>query len=388
MAKQQDIDAAKAQLTRLERFRAGDPHNPHLLADVADLHIKLGAYQTARELLQGGLVSAPDHPALIFCSATLAIATADYSQAIESLERLLAAGNDAPVVRYNLAYALLMSARPADAKAQLELIDATAPSVPARDLLLARACHHVGDIENAIAAAKRHLERNPEDIEAQGLLALFYLDGGDDVAAKEWAEKTLVHDSSNRDALIALGSAALNVQDIDQASGIFERTVQSHPQSGRGWMGKGLVSMASQNLREAREELKKATTYMPNYIGLWNSLGWCELLLNDLAAARQSFEKALALDRTFGEVHGELAVVAFLEGKTEEAEVSLKRALRLNPGSFAARFAQSLMLAKAGKAQEAGAVLQKVFAAEILEGKGTLQELVRRLQKNIQSSKP
>ena len=66
-------------------------------------------------------------------------------------------------------------------------------------------------------------------------------------------------------------------------------------------------------------------------------MAWCNLMKKDLAAAQQNFEAAMALDRNFGETHGGLAVVLALQGRREEAKLSIERALRLDPQSLSAR---------------------------------------------------
>lgn len=63
----------------------------------------------------------------------------------------------------------------------------------------------------------------------------------------------------------------------------------------------------------------------------------------ELAEAEQTFRKALALDRNFGESHGGLAVVSALQGKKSEAEEGVQRALRLDPEGLSARYAEMVL---------------------------------------------
>jgi Tfp pilus assembly protein PilF len=94
----------------------------------------------------------------------------------------------------------------------------------------------------------------------------------------------------------------------------------------------GLTAMFSLNLDRALENLQRAVRHMPEHIGTWHSLAWCQILKRDFAAAQETFDRAMALDRNFGETHGELAVVHILQGKPEAADPEIKRALRL-PGA-------------------------------------------------------
>lgn len=90
-------------------------------------------------------------------------------------------------------------------------------------------------------------------------------------------------------------------------------------------------------------------------------LAWIYILRQDSAKAREALDQSYALDRNFGETHGGLAIVDVLDGKDEEARLSIRRALKLNPQSMSARYAEMLLLQKAGKTDEAVAVVNQVL---------------------------
>jgi len=75
----------------------------------------------------------------------------------------------------------------------------------------------------------------------------------------------------------------------------------------------------------------------------------------------------MALDRTFSETHGGLAVLHILQGRLDIAEPEVKRALRLDPKCFSGRFAQSLLLSKSDPAQ-AQAIVQGIMSSSVIEG--------------------
>jgi Tfp pilus assembly protein PilF len=112
----------------------------------------------------------------------------------------------------------------------------------------------------------------------------------------------------------------------------------------------------------ARSLLERAATTMPDHIGTWHALAWCQLLEGDLAGAKHSFDKAFALDRTFGETHGGFALVHALRSERKEAEESIKRAMRLDPQGRAARYAQSVLLLDEGRVDEARKLVDGIVA--------------------------
>jgi Flp pilus assembly protein TadD len=91
-------------------------------------------------------------------------------------------------------------------------------------------------------------------------------------------------------------------------------------------------------------------------------LGWIHIMRGNVLAAQLAFQRALAVDRTFGESHGGLAVIAVLQGQELNARTSIKRALRLDPQSMSAQYAQMLLLQSHGATEEARGILEAVLS--------------------------
>jgi Tfp pilus assembly protein PilF len=145
--------------------------------------------------------------------------------------------------------------------------------------------------------------------------------------------------------------------------------------------------MLGLDLDRALENLQRAVRYMPDHIGTWHSLAWCQILKRDFAGAQESFDRAMALDRTFGETHGGLAVVHILQGTPDIAEPEVRRALRLDPKCFSGRFAQSLLLQKSDPAA-AQAIVQGIMSSSVVEGGEKLQDILQRTLKRAGTLKP
>ena len=370
--------ALRSQLDRYYGFLKQDQSNPNLRGEVADLHLRLGEFAEAHKVLEEALARWPDDAGLKSRLATVAIAQNKPAEAIELLQALRQTGADHPAVRYNLAYAMMLTERYAEAKELLLTTLGFARDVPQAALLLARALHHLGEMDEAIKHAKSYVTAHPDDPEGHGVLALLGLDSEDEALAKDAGENALKSDPNNLYALITMGTLALAEQNGEQATGFFDRAVERHPKSGRAWSGKGLTSMLAMDLNRALEDLQRAVQYMPTHIGTWHSLAWCQILLNDLNGAQESFNTAMAIDRNFGETHGGLAVVAIMQNRLDEAPDMIRRALRLNPQSFAGRFAQSLLVNRTDpkKAQE---MIQKILSSSIEPGGEALTDVLRRV---------
>ncbi|MBA4152012.1 MAG: hypothetical protein C0509_05570, partial [Acinetobacter sp.] len=78
----------------------------------------------------------------------------------------------------------------------------------------------------------------------------------------------------------------------------------------------------------------------------------------------------------FGETHGGLAVVDALDGKHDNARLGIRRALKLNPHSMSARYAEIVLLQQAGKHDEANAVVQQTLDKPVANENTTGRMLV------------
>ena len=370
----------RARLQRYCEFLKGAPANPSLALEVAELHARLGELAQAESVLATALANRPADARLRSQLATTHIAANRPDKAIELLRSLLASGEQSPVLRYNLAYALLLARRPEEARDQLRAAADHPEAPPGTRLLLARALHHCGDLEGAEEQIAAYLKGRPEDAEALGVAALIHLDASRPDRARAAAENALGQNAGNLEALVTLGSLALEGEDPAAANDYFSRATERHPSSGRAWSGMGLTTMLALDLDRALENLKQAVRYMPDHIGTWHSLAWCQILKRDFAGAQESFDRAMALDRTFSETHGGLAVLHILQGRPDAAEPEIKRALRLDPKCFSGRFAQSLLLQKSDP-EQAQAIVQEIMSSSVIEGGEKLQDVLQRTLK-------
>jgi len=132
---------------------------------------------------------------------------------------------------------------------------------------------------------------------------------------------------------------------------------------------------------DAIDDLKKATHYMPSHLGTWHALAWAQLVNNDIAGARESFESCLDVDRTFAETHGGLAVIDIIQGHPETAKEKIKLALRLDKGSFSANFAQSLILQKPDP-EQSRKIIENIMLTKFSNGNSLKNTLSKQLRKH------
>lgn len=345
----------------LRRFLQQDPDNPHIIGDLADVLLQLGRSQEARTLIIDRKGTEPDEPELAFTLASAELGLGDFEGAGRRLESLIDNGIDNLGVRFNLAFSHLCRARGKEALDTLAPIRPSWREYPRVMLLMARAYQREGDYEEAIRAARQFVDAEPADTEGRGLLALLHCDAGDWQSAHDLANQVLSEAPDQADALLAAGGAAAGLNRNAEAADYFKRAVEYHPHIGRAWSGVAQTALAAGDITDARSALDKALAAMPDHIGTWHMLAWIQIMEGDLVGARKSFDRSYEIDHRFDETHGGYAVLFALDGELEEAKRSARRALKLNPKCYSARYAESLVLEREGQPDKAREIIEGVM---------------------------
>lgn len=365
------------RLIRLLGFLSHDPTNSMLLADALNLAIEIGDQAHGRQLLAHLAQHSIEDAQVCALALHLALQNQDFTSAVAYGEKAVQAGIEHPAVIYNTAFAHFYSG---DYKTTADLFarHASQQDNPTALLLHARALHHQELTEEAEPLAARSLQQEPGNHEARGLLALLRYENDDLDSALSLARDTLVEDPNQLDALIACASAYFEQRDIGASRNAWQRTVHAHPQCGRAWSGLGQLEFNELQFDQAEQHLRKAVEYMPDHIGTWHLLAWIHILRNDSHAAREALLKSYELDRNFGETHGALAVVDIMDGLEDEGRFGIRRALKLNPAGLGARYAEMLLLQRAGNTGEATELVRQVLAQTSPDGHNSGQVLLER----------
>ncbi|HEY2710740.1 MAG TPA: tetratricopeptide repeat protein [Caulobacteraceae bacterium] len=339
--------APASRLSRLLGFLEQDPTNLQLIAEAAAAAVDEGAPAQAADLLSRYAQLAPLPPALMNLSGLIAIDTQRYADGAAIFEALLAANPEDPSLRFNLAWcrALLQ-----DYEGAAGLLDErTAAVAPLAPALQVQMLHHLGRLDDALAAGQGLAERFPDNQDLMGALATVAMDAEDLRLASSYAARA----GQQHDGLAALGMLSLNEDKVDQSLAYFGQALESYPSDARALLGRGLGYMANGDPGAAAPDIDRAAELFGHHLGSWVAAGWAYFVKGDLATSRARFETALALDDTFAETHGGLAVLDFMQGDLESAERRTEVALRLDRNCFAAALAKVLLLNAKGDAASA-----------------------------------
>lgn len=362
----------ESRLDRLLLLLSSDAENPALLGDAADAAVEERRPEEAIALLERleAIVPLPPREANLMGLAAMQLGRHDRAEA--AFERLVAGGSADATVRANHAWAKAMQKDLDGALALLD--DPLAFERPEAAMLKVQILHEQGEFEEAARLARIYVERHPDHrglLAAASVLAL-------DVEDAELAARCAAAAGDHPAALATLGTLALGEDRATEALAMFDRALERDSGAPRAWVGRGLAKLLSGDSESASEDIDKGAELFGDHLGSWIAAGWACFINRDLAAARVRFEKALALDSTFAESHGSLAVLDLLEGRREQARKGCDVALRLDRESFSGALARVLLAADAG--DQAGA--RRIFDAALTtpigrNGRTIAQALVR-----------
>lgn len=361
---------------RHEAYAQADPGNLSLRLTLGDLYHRAGRLDDAGACYEHCLSQQPGHAIAQGRMALLHIAQQRFAQAEQALRPLVQANpTDAPLL-HNLGVALFGQRRWDEASECLAQALEHGAATPAVFAYLTRSLHHVGRLDEAIAAATRWHELT-RDGKSKSYLALLHMDNNDAQGSAQLAREVLADDPDDVDANVVAGMALARQQEVQPARLHFEAALRQDPGNGRAWLGLGIVQLYQQQHAQAIDALGQALRIFPDNPGIAVALGWARMMAKDAAGAQQAFEHAVRLNRSFSESHGGLASALAFQSQPEQARQEIKLARRLDPAGFGAEFAESTLLALQGQTQAATELIERLLQRAPREGMLPLIDLLR-----------
>ena len=330
------------ELSQLLKFLESDPNNLQLLGDAAAAALDAGQSPIATRMLERYEAIAALPADIANLAGLVALSSHQLEEATRRFEAALAHDPANPEVRFNLAWA---RAGLLDWVGVSALIDSSVvEAAPRSAALKIHAMHHLGEVEDALAWGAEFVERFPDDQSLMGALAVVAIDAEEMDLARAYGERA----GEIHEGLSTLGMLKLNEHEVAEAGIFFDRALKVYPTSARAHLGKGLGLLVGGDPKTAARHIDQGAEIFGDHLGSWVAAGWAYFVGGDYVNARARFETALALDNTFAETHGGLAVLDVMEGHIESARRRTEIGLRLDKMCFSAILARTLLLTHDG----------------------------------------
>lgn len=367
---------AQQRYHTLMSYLEQDPQNPNLLADTAAAALAAHEVSSSDDLF-GQLATlrelSDDERNL---AGLAAMRAGNLAQAKHQFRELLEKHPDDANIRFNLAWSHALAG---ETEASLELLDDVVtlalPQAAALDIQLR---HGAGAFEEAGDRAKHYLAVHADYAPLNAAISVLAMDIEDEALARSCAQSSANHP----DGLTTLATLTLGEQKTTEAKAMFEEALQLNSQSPRAWIGLGLTNLSDGDKQAAATQLDKGAALFEDHLGSWIAAGWVHFLNGDMAVARNRFQTALDLDDNFAESHGSLAVLDFVEGKSEEGARRLKIARRLDAAAFSAAFAHILSAAGEGDEAMSAKIFEKVVSQPIDAQGRTIATIIAAMAKS------
>lgn len=334
-------------LDQITAFLVQDPRNLNLLAEGARTAAQEGLWNEVAAMVSRYAEVEPPTTELINLRGLASMDAGDFSSAQDDFQAVLEANPGDPGVAFNLAFSLAQLGQNYPA---LNLIDGSVvASIPAAAGLKVQLLHITETPEDALAWGVQLADKLDAHPGLAAALAVAAMDAEDYEKAEKFARQT----NDSPAGLSTLGMIALDRAELAEAIPMFEQAIDKVPDYGRALLGRGLARMAGGQPKDAAKDFDAAASTFRTHLGTWIAAGWAYFADGDLDTSRSRFETALAIDDTFSECHGGLAVLDAMAGNFEAARRKADIALRLDRMSLGGTLAK-ILIAK-GMGQDATA---------------------------------
>jgi putative PEP-CTERM system TPR-repeat lipoprotein len=332
-----------------------------ILARTGDHEKAREAYRKANELGQTSL-PLPRRAAVLAALIESELALNDTAGATAALKQLAAMAPEAGITHYLRARIALVQKDPVLAASELQRVLQADPNNVQAQLLLAAAQVSRGSPEQAESALSRLLAAHPDNTAARSLLAQVYLSRHQPEAARKLLEAAPSQAQPDAFSDWLLGSALLQSGNKDGLS-YLERSANARPQEpdlrvdlAAAYIAAGDSAKALQIL----QELPKETAAKPRSRAL---LAIASVTGKSTAEARREIEKLTTQYATDAAVQATAGAWLMANGDAAGARPLLERAIALDPSAPMPRVSLARLLLQGGDMDGAQKQLREVVKA-------------------------
>lgn len=325
------FDTAKADLDAARKLT---PNSLQLAYTQALLDFTQGQTAAAQESIQKVLKVAPEHLPSILLAGAIEVKLNAFEQAERHLRKYLEANPDNTYARKLLAQTQLQSA-PSDAVATLAPVLKNAPEDPQLLALAGESYLRNRDFNNASAYFEKATALAPKVAALHTSLGLSKLRQGDQAKALSELELGAALDTKSPKSGMALIQTEMSLKHYDKALAAAQALAKQQPDNAQVLNVLGSVYVAKGDMANARASFDKAVALQPTFFPAIASLAQLDLNDKKPDAAESRFTALLQKDPKHIGAMTALAELAMLRGQQDKATTWLEKASSENPDKLA-----------------------------------------------------
>ena len=355
-----ELEEATRRLAALQQ-RAPGTAVSHYMA--GRLRTAQGDFAAAQNELRQALVQAPEHAPTRLLLATVLLSQGLIEQAKAEVERVLQADPSSPDARKLMAMVQLALNDPVAATRSLaEVARADGAGDPYADRLMGAALVRAGSVEEGLAFLERSVAARPADADARLDLVEAYLAAGRPEAARGLLGALPEGAAAERGRMLAVVASTAG-QPRAEAQAAVEKLVAGNPGDASLLRIAGAYLASSGSVERGRELLRDAVEADPRAVNSRLALATVESQLGDLDAAQAQLGEILEVDPANQRAHLGLARLALARGDIGAATRRLEQAISADPSAVEARLQLSRLAMAQADAQRGRALLDQAAEA-------------------------
>lgn len=316
-----------------------------------------GNLDSAQQAIEAALARDPRNFDALHIGGVVAWQQGDEQLGEQRLSAAMALRPADPEPHFNLGSALLKAGSYARARDAFdEAIKRNSDHVQAWNNL-GTALAHAGDHQAALKAYRTAFEKNPQHVGAMHNAANLLLQEGDPAQARVLYERALGFDPGHAGALLGLAQCLLDLEQNKAAVEIAGRAAQAHDDA-RLWNVLGLALARCEQFDLASDAFNKALALEPDFADVHNNLASTYVVTEQAALAENHFKKALELNPAHAEAWGNLAAFYELANRLDEARQAAESGLAVGADESMLRMTLAKCARRTGDPAQALAELQ------------------------------
>lgn len=321
-------------------------------------------------------------PQQLFKEGVEAQRRGDDALAVKKYQELLKLRPDVLEVRANLGAALAHLGRFDEAIEQYRAALAKLPDNAGLRLNLALAYYKMGRISDAATQLTHVHRQDPGNMQAVQLLGDCYLRMGENKETITLLQPVSKAHPDDLAIAYMLGTALLRNKQREEGAAVIDRILRNG-ESAESHLLLGMTKFEAMEYPEAIADLTKAAEINPNLPDVYSYLGQAQMASGDMTAAREAFERELAVNPNDFESNLRLAVLMKQDGNYERAHQLVDRALLVRPKDPGALYQVGAVYLAAGDTNRALTSLESLVKQfpQFLEAHVSLAQVYYRLRR-------